>query len=129
MRFPPAFLILLLVATGLPPVASADSDPLRDFTFESSSGAKKLAETLSGTRWLYHYGGADYTLRFDSSGQIEQLKFWPNVHWRIISPSEVLLDRPGGGVMLLRFNEDVTTFHCNDWDGKPATGSRAVEKS
>ena len=129
MKLPPVVLTLLLAVTGFSSVVLADNDPVRAFTFESSSGAKKLAETLSGTRWLYHYGGADYALRFGGSGQIEQLKFWPNVHWRIISPSEVLLDRPDGGVMLLRFNEDVTTFHCNDWDGRPATGSRAAEKS
>ncbi len=121
--------ILFSILILTPHTSFADNDPLRAFSSESVVGAKQLASTLSSTAWVYHYSGRDYPFRFGASGLIERFPEWPNVHWRVISPTEVLLDRPQGGSVVFRFNEDVTTFKGNDWDTKSVTGSRDLSKS
>ena len=114
---------IFLAFSGLLTNASADIDPLRSFTTESVTNAKKLERALSDTPWIYHFDGQDYPLRFGATGKIEKLQWWPNVYWRIIGPSEVLLDNPDGKLMLLRFNDATTTFQCKDWTESSATGS------
>lgn len=118
---------IFLALNSLLTNAPADTDPLRSFTTVSVKNAKKLECALSNTSWVYHFNGQDYSLRFGAIGKIEKLQWWPNVYWRIVGPSEVLLDNPDGKLMLLRFNDATTTFQCKDWTGAPATGSLDAE--
>lgn len=117
----------LVIFAGAHCTLLADADPLQNFSVTAVAGARKLHAALADTTWVYHFNGKDYPLRFGKSGEIETLKEWSDVNWRVASPSEVILDRPGGDLMLLRFNDSVTSFQCKDWTGPNATGTKAAK--
>lgn len=119
---------LFLLASALLTPASADTDPLRGFSRQAVKNARQLELALSGTTWVYHYQGEDFPLQFGASGKVEKLQWWPTVYWRIIGPSEVLLeDSSDGKLMVLRFNDATTKFECKDWAGPLASGSLNAE--
>ncbi len=122
----PTILVLLaaLFLTAIQSTVIAEADPLQNFSVNSVAGARKLHAALAGTVWIYHYDGKDYTFRFGKLGEIEALKEWSDVKWRVVSPSEVILDRPSGDIILLRFDPSFTNFKCKDWTGPSATGTR-----
>ncbi len=115
--------ILFFAFACLATQAPADTDPLRSYSRQAVINAKTLERALTGTSWVYHYQGDDYPFLFGASGKIEKHQWWPNVHWRIIGPTEVLLeDSNDGKAMVLHFNNVATKFECRDWAGPLASG-------
>ncbi len=119
--------LLLFVAIGGTakaddgPQADKADGPLQNFAPEAIAGAVKLRDELAGTIWSYRYRNGKFDMGFSKGGEIQRLKSWKNVRWRIASPSEVILESSGQH-MVLRFDKTRQFFWTKDWDGRKATG-------
>jgi hypothetical protein len=76
---------------------------------------------ISGTSWVYHWNGSDFTFGFEPDGKISKLKGWSKVMWSVNQRDEVVLTS-GSRSMYLFFNEKGNGFNTVDWDGQKATG-------
>jgi len=129
---PGKFLLALIPTTALvigagciSPCAKAPP-PLANTTAASIAGSKRLYEKLTGTVWYHRYKGQDFAFAFGPSGLIERHPSWTGTKWRVVSPTEVILEGTTGAKMLLTFDHEVTQFTNIDWDGTPTSGKIAA---
>jgi hypothetical protein len=113
----------LAAVLAVVPVGRA-AGPLDSYSPEAVAGAVRLRDTLAGTVWSYHWRDTKHEVGFGRAGDVQLLKTWKGVRWRVVSPREVILDGGGGDHMLLRFDDSLRHFWTKDWDGKKATGRR-----
>lgn len=96
--------------------------PLRNYAPEAIAEAVKLRDALAGTIWSYHFQDRKYDIGFATAGDVQLLRSWRDVRWRVAGPREVLLETTSGEYMVLRFDNRFTHFWTKDWDGRKAEG-------
>jgi hypothetical protein len=128
LRWQPGEPILILYHPANPSVHEPDlfgtrADDLRLMVAgpEVIAGTVKLRDSLAGTVWAYSWRGKEFEFSFGKSGELQLLTIWQSVHWRVVSPNEVVLETPSAH-MLLRFDANLEQFTTVDWDGEPANG-------
>ena len=97
------------------------SNPLERYSNENIIAAKKLANELNNSEWLYSWRGRDYKIRFNDNGSIGYLEGWRDVKWFVSGKKDVVLESRTSR-MILHFNLDNTAFYTRDWDGEKASG-------
>ncbi len=117
-------LVTVLVVTLFGVGCASTKSNAETRTPESNNKTKLLYSSIVDTTWIYHWRDGDWDFSFDASGEIGQIgaePVWKGVRWRVISPTEVLLDGKSA-VMLLRFSPNLQSFNTADWDNQPASG-------
>jgi hypothetical protein len=97
-------------------------------TLQPTKISSRLFDELENTKWHYKYDET-IILTFDlaRSGKVKADRHWIDYTWRVISSSEIIIERPKGIKMIMTFDKGIKTFQGIDWSGKKFNGAKFLK--